>query len=58
MDRWKSTARKRQPGRDSDVEKVRREQIRQGEDAGARKGREVATPRVYFAGFVLRRVEK
>ena len=36
-----------QPGRNSDVEKVRREKIRDGEsqkreDAGARKGREVA----------------
>ena len=35
---------KAQPGRNSDVEKVRREKIRDGEDedAGARKGREVA----------------
>ena len=38
-----------QPGRNSDVEKVRREKIRdgesqKGEDAGARKGREVAKP--------------
>ena len=36
-----------QPGRNSDVEKVRREKVRDGEsqkreDAGARKGREVA----------------
>ena len=36
-----------QPGRNSDVEKVRREKIRDGEcqkreDAGARKGRKVA----------------
>ena len=36
-----------EPGRNSDVEKVRRENIRDGEsqkreDAGARKGREVA----------------
>ena len=36
-----------EPGRNSDVEKVRREKIRDGEsqkreDAGARKGREVA----------------
>ena len=33
---------KAQPGRNSDVEKARREKIRQGEDAGARKGRKVA----------------
>ena len=36
-----------QPGRNSDVEKVKREKVRDGEsqkreDAGARKGREVA----------------
>ena len=42
MDRGKA-----QPGRNSDVEKVRREKIRDGEsqkreDAAARKGREVA----------------
>ena len=46
----KSTARKKlkaEPGRNSDVEKIRREKIRDGEsqkrdDAGARKGRTVA----------------
>ena len=38
-----------QPGRNSDVEKVRREKIRDGEDkdAGARKGRKVAKPCVF-----------
>ena len=42
-----------EPGRNSDVEKVRREKIRDGEsqkreDAGARKGREVAKHCVFF----------
>ena len=41
-----------QPGRNSDVEKVRREKIRDGEsqkreDADARKGRKVAKPCVF-----------
>ena len=41
-----------EPGRNSDVEKVRREKIRDGEsqkreDTGARKGREVAKHRVF-----------
>ena len=41
-----------EPGKHSDVEKVRREKIRDGEspkreDAGARKGREVAKHCVY-----------
>ena len=50
----KSTARKKQShaGRNSDVEKVRREKIRDGEsqkreDAGARKGRKVAKDCVF-----------
>ena len=43
-----------EPGRNSDVEKVRRDKTRDGEshkreDAGARKGREVA---VFFQCFV------
>ena len=33
--------------RNSDVEKVRRKQIRDGEDAGARKGRKVAKDCVF-----------
>ena len=46
-----------EPGRNSDAEKVRREKIRQGEDAekirqgedaGARKGRKVAKRRVFW----------
>ena len=42
-----------EPGRNSDVEKVRREKIIDGEsqkreDAGARKGRKVAKHRVFF----------
>ena len=41
-----------EPGRNSDMEKVRREKIRDGEsqkreDTGARKGREVAKHRVF-----------
>ena len=43
-----------EPGRNSDVEKVRREKIRDGEsqkreDAGARKGRKVAKHCVFLA---------
>ena len=46
-----------QPGRISDVEKVRREKIRDGEsqkreDASARKGKEVARNTVFFRCFV------
>ena len=37
MDRWKSTL-----GRSSDVEKIRDAETQKREDAGARKGREVA----------------
>ena len=49
--------------RNSDVEKVRREKIRDGEsqkreDAGARKGRKVAKHCVLFTVMWLRRVEK
>ena len=54
---------KAQPGRNSDVEKVRREKIRnemrrsemekeESEDAGARKGREVAKHSLFFQCFV------
>ena len=47
MDKWKHSQEEAEPGRNSDVEKVRREKIKNGknqkrEDAGARKGREVA----------------
>ena len=44
MDRWKSAARKKQShGRNSDVEKVRKEKRKSiKEDAGARKGGKVA----------------
>ena len=52
-----------QPGRNSDVEKVRREKIREGEsqkreDAGARKGRKVAKHCVFSSVLWFRRVEK
>ena len=46
MDRWKSAGRKKQsqeeaePGRNSDVKKVRREKIRDGEDQRGRKSEE------------------
>ena len=45
-----------EPGRNSDVEKVRREKIRDGEsqkreDAGTRKGREVAKHSVFSMFF-------
>ena len=52
----KSTARvEAEPGRNSDVEKVRREKIRDGE-TGPRKGRNVAKHCVNV--LWLRRVEK
>ena len=49
-------------GRNSDVEKVRREKIRDGEsqkreDLGARKGKKVAK-HCFSSGLWLRRVEK
>ena len=53
-----------QPGRKSDVEKVSREKIRDGESqkregAGARKGRKVTKNTVFFCSVLrLRRVEK
>ena len=47
--KWKDG--KAQAGRNSDVEKVRREKIRQGQDAGARKGRKVVKSCV-FPSFV------
>ena len=52
-----------EPGRNSVVEKVRREKIRDGEsqkreDAGARKGREVAKHCVFSSVLWLRRVEQ
>ena len=52
-----------EPGRNSDVEKVRREKTRDGEsqkreDAGAQKGREVAKHCVFSSVLWLRRVEK
>ena len=51
-----------EPGRKSDVEKVKREKIRDGEsqkreDAGARKGRKVAK-HCFSSVLWLRRVEK
>ena len=47
MDKWKSAARKKQSQEETRTEKVRREKMRdqesqKREDAGARKGREVA----------------
>ena len=52
-----------EPGRNSDVEKVRKEKIRDGEsqkreDAGARKGMKVAKHCVLFIVLWLQRVEK
>ena len=55
---------KAQPGRNSDVVKVRREKIRDGEsqkreDAIARKGRKVAKHYIYLSDVLwLRMVEK
>ena len=52
-----------EPGKNSDVEKVRREKIRDEEsqkieDAGARKGRKVAKHCVFPMFLWLRRVKK